>query len=46
MTKKWKCTLASRFCVTRSRQMQTLQRDVFISESVSQREKVAGEDVA
>jgi hypothetical protein len=41
--KKRECALVLRFCGTRSRQMQTLQRDVFISEIASQREKVVGE---
>ncbi|CEJ63499.1 hypothetical protein [Citrobacter pasteurii] len=34
-----------RFCVMFSRQMQTLQRDVFISDNASQREDIAGESV-
>jgi hypothetical protein len=43
VVKKWECALALRFCGTRSRQMQTLHKDVFIPEITSQREKVADE---
>ncbi|AUV46093.1 hypothetical protein C2U43_22420 [Citrobacter freundii complex sp. CFNIH9] len=42
---KWECALRWRFCVTCSRQMQTLHKGVVIPEIASQREKVAGEDV-
>ncbi|OPW99786.1 hypothetical protein BZK41_03485 [Citrobacter sp. A316] len=43
MVKKWECAVRWRFCVTCSRQMQMLHKDVDIPEIASQREKVAGE---